>query len=179
MPLLLSWPSYPLQIILLSDLAGCGSLLQIVMTVWRIFYWNLKHAKQPIHRKKRFASSPSPAGMSLPNSPWAGIMTSWFMYKLYRHKLYREQIVSAQITELFLPRGSLVSDIPAGDGKLVNLFLRCIVCSGIPHPTQQVQILKKCSKRSLLSFFFQGQKNPLRIYTAFISDEYEWVMWII
>ncbi len=30
------------------------------------------------------------------------------------------------ITELFLPRGSLVSDIPAGDGKLVSLFLRCI-----------------------------------------------------
>jgi hypothetical protein len=30
------------------------------------------------------------------------------------------------ITELFLPRGSLVSDIPAGDGKLVNFFLRCI-----------------------------------------------------
>ncbi len=32
------------------------------------------------------------------------------------------------ITELFLPRGSLVSDIPAGDGKLVNLFLRCSDC---------------------------------------------------
>jgi hypothetical protein len=30
------------------------------------------------------------------------------------------------ITELFLPRGSLVSGIPAGDGKLVNLFLRCM-----------------------------------------------------
>ncbi len=29
------------------------------------------------------------------------------------------------ITELFLPRASLVSDIPAGDGKLVNLFLWC------------------------------------------------------
>ncbi len=29
------------------------------------------------------------------------------------------------ITELFLPRGRLVSDIPAGDRKLVNLFLRC------------------------------------------------------
>jgi hypothetical protein len=29
------------------------------------------------------------------------------------------------ITELFLPRGSLVNDIPAGDRKLVNLFLRC------------------------------------------------------
>jgi hypothetical protein len=26
------------------------------------------------------------------------------------------------ITELFLPKGSLVSAIPAGDGKLVNLF---------------------------------------------------------
>ncbi len=34
------------------------------------------------------------------------------------------------ITELFLPRGSLVSDIPAGDGKLVNLFnvgINCLV----------------------------------------------------
>jgi hypothetical protein len=30
------------------------------------------------------------------------------------------------ITELFLLRVSLVSDIPAGDGKLVNLFLRCV-----------------------------------------------------
>jgi hypothetical protein len=29
------------------------------------------------------------------------------------------------IIELFLPRGSLVNDIPAGDGKLVILFLRC------------------------------------------------------
>ncbi len=26
------------------------------------------------------------------------------------------------IYELFLPKGSLVSDIPAGDGKLLNLF---------------------------------------------------------
>ncbi len=33
-------------------------------------------ALNAIHRKKRFASFPSPAGMSLPNSPWAGIMTS-------------------------------------------------------------------------------------------------------
>ncbi len=53
---------------------------------------------EKLHRKQRFASFPSPAGMSLPNSPWAGI------------------------TELFLPRESLASDIPAGDGKLVNLF---------------------------------------------------------
>jgi hypothetical protein len=38
------------------------------------FYFNPKVALT--HRKKRFASFPSPAGMSLPNSPWAGIMTS-------------------------------------------------------------------------------------------------------
>ncbi len=37
------------------------------------------------------------------------------------------------ITELFLPRGSLVSDIPAGDGKLVNLFLRCAVGQAQGH----------------------------------------------
>ncbi len=33
-----------------------------------------------VHRRKRFASFPSPAGMSLPNSPWAGIMTSNLNY---------------------------------------------------------------------------------------------------
>jgi hypothetical protein len=46
------------------------------------------------------------------------------------------------ITELFLPRGSLVSDIPAGDGKLVNLFygvptvflLRLKTTWGYPEP---------------------------------------------
>jgi hypothetical protein len=54
-----------------------------------------------LHRKKRFGSFPSTAGMSLPNSPWAGIMTSSLNYSC---------------------PGSLVSDIPAGDGKLVNLF---------------------------------------------------------
>jgi hypothetical protein len=32
------------------------------------------------------------------------------------------------ITELFLTRGSLVSDIPAEAGKLVDLVLQCIVC---------------------------------------------------
>ncbi len=38
------------------------------------------------------------------------------------------------ITELFLPRESLVSDIPAGDGKLVNLFLRCTSKSHLSSP---------------------------------------------
>jgi hypothetical protein len=59
------------------------------------------------------------------------------------------------ITELFLPRGSLVSDIPAEDGKLVNLFLRCIVVvrhvtgtgsgllGGIPRVVVQISALTK------------------------------------
>jgi hypothetical protein len=33
-------------------------------------------SSKPYTVKKRFANFPSPAGMSLPNSPWAGIMTS-------------------------------------------------------------------------------------------------------
>jgi hypothetical protein len=39
-PLLPSGPSGPLQTILLSDLVGreCDSPLQIVMTVWRVFF---------------------------------------------------------------------------------------------------------------------------------------------
>jgi hypothetical protein len=51
--------------------------------------------------RKRFESFPSPAGMS----PKLSLGEN-----------------NDVITELFLPRGSLVSDIPAGDGKLVNLF---------------------------------------------------------
>ncbi len=31
----------------------------------------------------------------------------------------------------FLPRGSLVSDIPAGDGKLVNLFYGVMTKTGV------------------------------------------------
>jgi hypothetical protein len=34
------------------------------------------------------------------------------------------------ITELFLPRRGLVSDIPAGDGKLVNLFYGVVIPLG-------------------------------------------------
>jgi hypothetical protein len=32
-------PSCPLKTILQSDLAGCGSLLQIVMAVWHAFFY--------------------------------------------------------------------------------------------------------------------------------------------
>jgi hypothetical protein len=59
--------------------------------------------------KKRFASFPSPVGMS-------DVTT--------KLSLGGNNDV---ITELFLPRGSLVSDIPAGDGKLVTFFTVYIV----------------------------------------------------
>jgi hypothetical protein len=36
------------------------------------------------------------------------------------------------ITELFLPGGCLVSDIPAGDGKLVNLFFTVYGLRNVP-----------------------------------------------
>ncbi len=53
-----------------------------------------------VHCKKKVCSFPC---RDVPNQtlPWPGIFT------------------------LFPPRESLVSDIPAGDGKLANLFLQC------------------------------------------------------
>jgi hypothetical protein len=65
----------------------------------------LVFASPHLHCKKSFSIFPSPAVMSL-----------------IKLSLFGNNDV---IYELFLPRGSLVSDIPAGDGKLVNLFLRC------------------------------------------------------
>ncbi len=73
------------------------------------------------------------AGSSLAWSAF-GPHDAWF--PLHRKKKDREFSVPSRdvttklslggnndvITELFLPRGNLVSDIPAGDGKLVNLF---------------------------------------------------------
>jgi hypothetical protein len=55
-----------------------------------------------LHRKKRLSSFPSPAGMSLTKLP-----------------LGRNNSV---MTSLFPPKGEFGSDIPAGDGKLANLF---------------------------------------------------------
>jgi hypothetical protein len=63
-------------------------------------------------------------------------MHGFFSSFLHRKKKVREFPVSSRdvttklslggnndvIIKLFLPRESLVSDIPAGDGKLVNLF---------------------------------------------------------
>jgi hypothetical protein len=59
---------------------------------------------RPVHRKKKFGEFPVPSRDVSTKLSLCGN--------------------NDVITELFLPRGSLVSDIPAGDGKLVHLFLR-------------------------------------------------------
>jgi hypothetical protein len=58
-----------------------------------------------LHRKKSFSIFPSPAGMSLTEL-----------------SLCRSYDVT---NKLFLPRESLVSDIPAWDGNVEKLFLQC------------------------------------------------------
>jgi hypothetical protein len=57
-----------------------------------------------VHRKKSFSIFPSPAGMSITKLSLGG--NNDVMY------------------EIFPPRESLVSDIPAGGGNIEKLFLR-------------------------------------------------------
>jgi hypothetical protein len=59
-----------------------------------------------VHCKKEVAVFPSPAGMSL-----------------------TQTLSGREKTKLFPPRKSLISDIPAGDGKTANSFLQCRVIS--------------------------------------------------
>ncbi len=73
-------------------------VLNVLMCVWHCVY---------IHRKKKVCEFPVPSRDVTTKLSLGGN--------------------NDVITELFLPIGSLVSDIPAGDEKLVNLFLRCRV----------------------------------------------------
>ncbi len=59
-----------------------------------------------LHSKKKFSIFMSPAGTTLTKLSLGG------NYDV--------------IYKLFLPRESLVSDIPAGDGNIKKLFLRCM-----------------------------------------------------
>jgi hypothetical protein len=82
-----------------------------------------------LHCKKELAVFPSPAGMSLIKLSLGGNNFSFFP-----------------------PRESLVSDIPAGDGKMANSFLQC----GIPWISIK-ELLFKCiftnfSKKPVISY---------------------------
>jgi hypothetical protein len=63
------WPLTTGHLVLPESRIGCRA------STLTVTYSLLKYTV-----KKRFASFPSPAGMSLPNSPWAGIMTSLLNY---------------------------------------------------------------------------------------------------
>ena len=67
---------------------------------------SVSESAQAVHCKKMLMIFPSPAGMSLTKLSLGG------NYDV--------------IYKLFPSRDSLVSDIPAGDGKMANLFLQCI-----------------------------------------------------
>jgi hypothetical protein len=51
-------------------------ILPNVVVKWFTMEFTYIDPEVHAHRKKRIASFPSPVGMSQPNSPWAGIMTS-------------------------------------------------------------------------------------------------------
>ncbi len=81
-----------------------------------------------VHCKKRFAIFPSTAGM-------------------LRTKL------SLDGNTLFIPvQGELVSDIPAGDGKIFNLFLQC-------------------SRQGCIGNTYREQED--------MSEEYNWQKWLM
>jgi hypothetical protein len=64
---------------------------------------------QPIHCKKRLSNFPSQPGCHLSNYPWPGII------------------------KLFPVRESSVSEIQAGDRKIINIFLQCTLLLIIIH----------------------------------------------
>ncbi len=92
----------------------------------RTFTVLLKYLQITIHLKKSFSIFPSPAGISLTKLSLGG------------KKFY--------MTSLFPPRESLVSDIPAGDGNIEKLFLRCLF-------TKQNEKKAKKSARSWAMLF--------------------------
>jgi hypothetical protein len=81
----------------------CGTVQKSGLTTWHIFSTTLCVSSW-IHRKKKVHEFPVPSQDVTTKLSLGGN--------------------NDVITELFLPRGSLVSDIPAEDGKLMNLFLR-------------------------------------------------------
>jgi hypothetical protein len=84
------------------------------------------------HRKKSFSIFPSPAKMSLTKLCLGG------------NNLYK--------TSLFPPRKSWVSDIPAGDGNIDKLFLRCTdtyftqICIGMHARILRGKMVKECDE---------------------------------
>jgi hypothetical protein len=80
---------------------GVGPVLFVIVTKHMYSQYLVKPSQQT-HRKKSFSIFPSPVGISLTKLSLGGNYDA--------------------IYKLFLPRESLVSDIPAGDGNIEKLF---------------------------------------------------------
>ncbi len=88
-----------------------------------------------VKKGQRFSSPQQ--GCHLPNSPWRGII------------------------KIFPARASLVSDILAGDCKIVNLFLQCgIEPRSRPHSTRSHPLSAR-SHLSTRSHLLSARSNPL------------------
>jgi hypothetical protein len=72
--------------------------------------------------KRSFSIFPSPAGMSLTNLSLG--RKSLFYGAHSKKKVIDFPVPSRDVTYQTLTK--LVSDIPAGDGKIINLFLQCM-----------------------------------------------------
>ncbi len=124
---MLKWPNWALQVVcqlLTLKRVTMKSYIFSQKSLWRAIYDSNKIAKSrhslvllfsgcafkrvfKPHRKKSFSVFPSPAGMSLTKLSLGGNIDV--------------------IHKLFPPRESLVSDIPAGDSNIEQLFLQCTV----------------------------------------------------
>ncbi len=78
-----------------------------------------RHATSALHCIKRLAAFPSPQS-EIPRKRQFSLVTSWLGTEKPLTFLY-----SVIIIELYPSRESLVSDIPAGDGKTAYLFSQC------------------------------------------------------
>ncbi len=88
-----------------------------------------------LHCKKRFVIFPFPAGMSLTKLCLGG--NNDVIYKL------------------FPPRESLVSDIPAGDGKIVNLFFTVCLAQSSYNAHFSSSCLPLCSYDTMFLAFWE------------------------
>ena len=128
----------------------CGEKIFIVYFIYHYFLPTRSSRSAKDHRRTwiyRAGGGPAPPAHLLLN--WRSshthphLVTSQY---IHRKKKVREFPVLSRdvtnklflggnndvITELFLHMGSLVSGIPAGDGKILNLFFRCSLS---PPPT--------------------------------------------
>jgi hypothetical protein len=84
------------------------------------------------------------------------------------------------IIKLFPARESLVSDIPAGDGKIANLFLQCMQIIAIPINHAGGRVCVPNGKRSFAAnqatkYMFQISINKMKLGALFFLYRKEYL----